>query len=112
MPFEPYTSRAHRKTVITHIVLFKLKDGFERTAPSVVEAEKFAMAVGDHVPELLGWRAGWNAVERDIAYDFAVIGVLPDLAALESYQNNAFHRDAVQKWQAISDWVVVDLADD
>lgn len=97
--------------MITHIVLFKLKDGFERCTPCVVEAEGLARAVGSHVPELLDWRVGWNAVDRDIAYDFAAIGVLPDLAALESYQNNAFHRDAVRMWRSISDWVVVDLTD-
>ncbi|MFE1797189.1 Dabb family protein [Streptomyces sp. NPDC059517] len=97
--------------MITHIVLFKLKDGIERSAPSVAEAEKFARAVGDHVPELAEWRVGWNTVDRDISYDFAAIGVLPDRAALEKYQVNAYHQESVQKWRAISDWVVVDLAD-
>ncbi|MCQ8835993.1 Dabb family protein [Streptomyces antimycoticus] len=98
--------------MITHIVLFKLKDGFERTSPSVIEAEKFARDVRRHVPELLTWRVGWNAVDRDIAYDFAVIGVLPDVRALKSYQANAFHQEAVQKWREVSTWVVVDLTDD
>ncbi|MCH0564860.1 MULTISPECIES: Dabb family protein [unclassified Streptomyces] len=98
--------------MITHIALFRLKDGIGRTSPSVVEAEKFARDVGRHVPELLAWRVGWNTVDRDIAYDFAVIGVLPDLSALEKYQTNAFHQQSVQKWREISDWVVVDLADD
>lgn len=97
--------------MITHIVLFKLRDGLERGAPSVVEAEMFAKAVGHHVPELLEWRVGWNAVDRDISYDFAAVGVLADLAALESYQTNEFHRDSVRRWRSISDWVVVDLAD-
>ncbi|NUR05143.1 MAG: Dabb family protein [Streptomyces sp.] len=97
--------------MITHIALFKLKDGIERSAPSVVEAEKFARGVGSHVPELADWRAGWNTVDRDISYDFAVIGVLPDLAALEKYQANEYHQMSVQKWRAISDWVVVDLKD-
>ncbi|WP_282794118.1 Dabb family protein [Streptomyces sp. CC224B] len=97
--------------MITHIVLFKLKDGIERSAPSVIEAEKFAREVGNKVPELVEWRVGWNAVDRDISYDFAVIGVLPDLDALERYQKNAFHQESVQKWRAISDWVVADLND-
>ncbi|WP_433192167.1 Dabb family protein [Nocardia sp. CA-107356] len=96
--------------MITHIVLFKLKDGFDRDSPSVVDAEGLARAVGDHVPELLSWRVGWNSVHRDIAYDFAAIGVLPDLVALDRYHQNAFHRTAVRKWRSISDWVVVDLA--
>ncbi|MFE2724105.1 Dabb family protein [Kitasatospora sp. NPDC059327] len=98
--------------MITHIALFKLKDGFERNSPSVIEAEKFAKAVGRNVPELLTWRVGWNMVKRDIAYDFAIIGVVPDLTALEKYQVNEFHQEAIQKWRLISDWVVADLCDD
>lgn len=97
--------------MITHIVLFKLRDGIERSAPDVIEAEKLARAVGSHVPELVDWRVGWNTVDRDISYDFAVIGVLRDLAALEKYQKNAYHQKSVQKWRAISDWVVTDLED-
>ncbi|WP_340375299.1 Dabb family protein [Streptomyces sp. SS7] len=97
--------------MITHIVLFKLKDGVDRRAPSVLEAEKLAREVGRHVPELLSWRVGWNCVARDISYDFAAVGVLPDLAGLENYQKNAFHQQSVERWREISDWVVVDLAE-
>lgn len=98
--------------MITHIALFKLKDGFERSSPAVKEAEKFARDVGRHVPELLTWRTGWNTVDRDISYDFAVIGVLPHLAALEKYQVNSFHLASVELWRLISDWVVIDLNDE
>ncbi|WP_326654938.1 MULTISPECIES: Dabb family protein [unclassified Streptomyces] len=97
--------------MITHIALFKLKDGFERCSPAVVEAEKSAKDVCRNVPELLTWRTGWNTVDRDISYDFAVIGILPNLAALEKYQANPFHRLSVERWRAISDWVVIDLND-
>jgi len=37
--------------------------------------------------------------------------VLADLVALQRYQENAFHRAAIEKWRLISDWVVADLAD-
>ncbi|MFI1167617.1 Dabb family protein [Streptomyces sp. NPDC020801] len=97
--------------MITHIALFKLKDGFERCSPEVIEAEKLARNVGHNVPELLTWRTGWNTVVRDISYDFAVIGVFPDAAALERYQVNSFHRASVDLWRSISDWVVIDLND-
>lgn len=97
--------------MITHIVLFKLKAGIERTSPSVVEAERLAEAVGGHVPELHTWRVGWNSVDRDIGYDYAAIGTLSDLSALEKFQTNEFHLGSVQKWRLISDWVVVDLND-
>lgn len=97
--------------MITHIVLFKLKDGVDRRAPSVLAAEKSAKEVGLHVPELLSWRVGWNCVGRAISYDFAAVGVLPNLSALESYQKNPFHQQSVERWREISDWVVVDLSD-
>lgn len=77
-------------SVITHIALFKLKDGFDRCSPAVIEAEKFAREVGCKVPELLAWRTGWNTVDRDISYDFALIDVLPDLTALEKYRVSSF----------------------
>ncbi|MFE2945058.1 hypothetical protein ACFXKG_39410 [Streptomyces sp. NPDC059255] len=44
--------------VITHIVLFKLKDGIDRRSRDVHEAERFAREVGSQVPELLSRRVG------------------------------------------------------
>lgn len=97
--------------MITHIVLFKLKDGIDRDTPQVAEAVEHAREVGRQVPELLDWRVGWNTVDRDISYDFAAIGVLADLPALQRYQENAFHRLSIEKWKLISNWVVADLED-
>ncbi|MHA3946851.1 Dabb family protein [Cellulomonas bogoriensis] len=57
---------------------------------------------------------GRNTTTRDCAYDFCVIGVFADRAALARYMNHPDHMRGVQAWSQISTWVVadLDLADD
>lgn len=95
--------------MIRHIVLFKFKTGVGWDDPAALEAERYAHRVGEEVPELLHWQAGRNTSERPVAYDYAVIGLVADQAALDRYQADPFHQRAVEKWRAISDWVVADL---
>ncbi len=95
--------------MLRHIVLFKLKPGFSWDDEAVLEAERMALRVGDEVEELHEWRAGRNVSPRDIAYDFAVIGLVRDGEALQRYLDNPFHRKSAEQWAAISDWVVTDL---
>ncbi|MEU4769926.1 Dabb family protein [Actinosynnema sp. NPDC023794] len=95
--------------MIRHIVLFKLKPGYSWDDDEVRAAERTAREVGDQVEDLVEWRAGRNVSDRDIAYDFAVIGLVHDQDALRRYLDHPFHRDSVRRWRVISDWVVVDL---
>lgn len=95
--------------MIRHIVLFKFKPGVDWADPAALEAEDFAHRVGEEVPDLLHWQAGRNTSDRPIAYDYAVIGLLADQDALERYLVDPFHRRAIEKWRAVSDWVVADL---
>lgn len=95
--------------MIRHIVLFKFKPGFSWDDEPVRVAERLAAEVGEHVGELLEWRAGRNVSDREIAYDFAVIGVLRDEESLQRYLDHPFHRKSVEQWRLISDWVIADL---
>jgi Stress responsive A/B Barrel Domain len=95
--------------MIRHIVLFKLRSGFSFEDNDVQEAEQMARQVGDEVPELKEWQAGRNISERDIAYDFAVVGVVADEPALERYMGHPFHQESIRRWRAISTWVIADL---
>ncbi|WP_329569733.1 Dabb family protein [Kitasatospora sp. NBC_01266] len=97
--------------MIRHIALFKLKPDCDWGDPAVAEAERIAARIGAEVPELLHWQTGRNTSARPIAYDFAVIGLLADQDALERYLVHPFHRQAIEKWRAISDWVVADLVE-
>jgi hypothetical protein len=95
--------------VIRHIVLFKLKAGWTWDDAEVGAAEHMAAEVGRRVPDLLEWRVGRNVSDRPIAYDFAAIGLVRDTASLQRYLNHPFHRQSVERWREISDWVVADL---
>ncbi|GHI41633.1 Dabb family protein [Streptomyces violascens] len=95
--------------MIRHVVLFKLKPGFDWNDPRVLEAERTAARVGEEVPELKEWRYGRNLSTRPIAYDFLVDGLLEDMKAVERYLVHPFHQDAIAQWREISDWVMVDV---
>ncbi|MEE1804195.1 Dabb family protein [Streptomyces sp. JV176] len=95
--------------MIRHIVLFKFKPGFGWQDSAALAAERSSLLVGERVPGLLHWQVGRNTADRPIAYDFAVIGLLPDQDALRSYQDHPFHQESATLWQAISTWVVADI---
>ncbi|NIL60071.1 Dabb family protein [Salinispora arenicola] len=97
--------------MITHIVLFKLKDGIDRDARQVTEAVELAREVGRNVPDSsTGARAGTRSTGTSPTTSPPSV-CWADLVALQRYQENAFHRAAIEKWRPISDWVVADLAD-
>ncbi|AEW95054.1 MULTISPECIES: Dabb family protein [Streptomycetaceae] len=98
--------------MIRHIVLFKFKPGYGWGHPDVEAAERISVRVGAEVPELVEWQVGRNVSDRPIAYDYAVIGLVADEAALERYLVHPFHQQAIDKWRLISDWVVADLLEE
>lgn len=97
--------------MIRHIVLFKFKPGVSWADQSVLTAEHTARQVGEQVPDLRYWYAGRNVSDRPVAYDFAVIGLVPDEDALRRYMEHPFHQQAIAQWRAISDWVVADVVE-
>jgi hypothetical protein len=98
--------------MIRHIALFRLKDGWRWDSAEVLEAERIAGEVGQQVPDLRSWYAGRNISERPVAYDFVVIGLVDDEAALNRYLVHPFHQKAIAQWRAISDWVVADVVEE
>ncbi|NJQ01106.1 Dabb family protein [Streptomyces zingiberis] len=95
--------------MIRHIVLFKFKPGVSWDDPRAREAERVAAKVGGEVPELHEWKFGRNISGRAVAYDYAVIGLVDDEAALERYMVHPFHQEAIRLWREISDWNIADL---
>ncbi|EYT80211.1 MULTISPECIES: Dabb family protein [unclassified Streptomyces] len=95
--------------MIRHIVLFKFKPGISWDDPRAQAAEGIAAKVGGEVPDLQEWSTGRNISTRPIAYDFAVIGLLEDEAALDRYLVHPFHQEAIRQWREISEWVIADL---
>lgn len=98
--------------MIRHIVLFKLHPGVSWDDPAAVEAVDFANRVGEEVPELVSWYAGRNFSDRPVAYDFVVMGMLRDTEELDRYLGDPFHLQAIERWRAISDWVIADVIEE
>jgi len=95
--------------MIRHIVLFKLKPGIGWDDPRVPVAESAARNVGREVSCLREWYAGRNFSDRPVAYDYVVIGLVEDDAALDEYMTAPFHVHAIELWREISDWVIADV---
>ncbi|ATB35623.1 hypothetical protein CYFUS_001037 [Cystobacter fuscus] len=95
--------------MIRHIVLFKFKPGITWREPDALAAEQSSHQVGERVPDLLHWQAGRNISRRDIAHDFAVIGLLHDQEALQRYLDHPFHQESAARWREISTWVIADI---
>ncbi|WP_326782820.1 Dabb family protein [Streptomyces sp. NBC_00151] len=95
--------------MIRHIVLFKFKSGCDWSDPRALAAEESSRQVGTEVPGLRSWVTGRNLSDRDIAYDFAAVGVVEDQAALDRYLDHPFHQESARRWREISDWVIADI---
>lgn len=95
--------------MIRHYVLFRFKPGFSFDHPKVLAAEQISAKVGAEVPELHEWKYGRNLSDRPVAYDYAVAGLLDDMAAVDRYLVHPFHQQAIQAWREISDWVIADV---
>lgn len=94
---------------LRHIVLFKLRPGITWEDKRVTTAARFAASHGEHIPEIRAWWAGPDICGREIAYDFAVMGLFDDQSALDRYQVHPHHQQGIALWQAIATWIVVDL---
>lgn len=98
--------------MIRHIVLFRLKPGFSWESEEVRAAEELQERMGEEIEELRHWQCGRNISDRPIAYDYAVLGLLDDEAALARYLAHPHHRKAAQSWTPISERVIADLREE
>lgn len=95
--------------MIRHVVLFKLHDNVSRDDPRFLDAEAEVQRLPEEIPEILEWECGWNIADRDIAYDYAIIGGFADEDAVKTYLYHPVHMRGVEKWREFSSWVVADF---
>jgi stress responsive alpha/beta barrel protein len=98
--------------VIRHIALFKLKSGLTWDNARVRAAEKLQEQVGNEIAELRSWHCGRNISARDIAYDYAIVGLVDDADALARYLAHPFHQKVAKSWSLISDRVIADVLEE
>lgn len=86
--------------MLTHIVLFKLKD---RSAANVTRAAEVLRAMQGTVPNLRALEVGVNVVASDRAYDIALLTRFDSLAAMEEYQIHPNHVKVAEYMRGVMD---------
>lgn len=84
--------------MLTHIVLFKLKD---RSAANVARAADVLRAMQGTVPNLRALEVGINVLESDRAYDIALLTRFDSLAAMQEYQAHPNHVRVVEYMRGV-----------
>jgi stress responsive alpha/beta barrel protein len=79
--------------MITHVVLFKLKD---RTPESIEKAWAVLAGLKGKVPSLKGLEVGTDVIRSERSYDIALVARFEDLAGLDAYQNHPAHLEVVK----------------
>ncbi len=84
--------------MLTHIVLFKLKD---RSVANVARAADVLRAMQGTVPNLRALEVGINVLESDRAYDIALLTRFDSLAAMQEYQVHPNHVRVVEYMRGV-----------
>lgn len=74
--------------MITHVVLFKLKD---RSPENIDKAKKVLEGLSGMVPVLRHLEVGVDIMKSVRSYDIALTAKFDSLEDLEEYQNHPFH---------------------
>lgn len=74
--------------MITHVVIFKLKD----KSPEVLKKVKESLeSLRDRVPGVRGLETGIDVLKSPRSYDIALTVKFDSLAGLDAYQNHPYH---------------------
>jgi hypothetical protein len=84
--------------VITHIVLYKLKD---RSTESVQRTVQVLTDMEGQIDELESIQVGTNIVHSDRAYDIALTTRFASLDALQAYQDHPVHQKVIEHMSAV-----------
>ena len=79
--------------MLTHIVLFKLKDN---SPEKVAVLRDKLMAMEGKIPELLHIEVGVDVLRSERSYDLALVTKFQSLAAMQAYQVHPVHQEVIQ----------------
>lgn len=84
--------------MLTHIVLFKLKDN----SPEIVARTLQVLRdMEGRIPGLLSIQAGADVLHSDRSYDIALVTTFPSMAELEAYQVHPVHKEVIAYMQTV-----------
>lgn len=82
---------------LTHVVLFKLKDGSPQAVAAAVEKLR---SLAGKVPALRSLEVGQDVVRSPRSYDVALIARFDSLAEMQAYQVHPYHQEVLTYMQA------------
>lgn len=89
--------------MITHIVLFKLKD----SSPSNIEkTEDVLLGMKGRIPELRHLEVGIDVLRSERSYDLALVAKFDSLEELQAYQKHPVHVEVAKYMTAVRESAV------
>jgi heme-degrading monooxygenase HmoA len=79
--------------MITHIVLFKLKD---RTPESVAVTKGVLANMEGKIPGMLSIEVGTDVLHSERSYDIALVTKFESMADLDAYQVHPVHKEVIK----------------
>ena len=96
--------------MITHVVLFRLKD---RSPENIEDAQSRLRGLAGKVPSLRHLEVGRDVIHAERSYDLALIARFDDLDGLQAYQVHPEHGPIASHMRTISELIVaVDFESD
>jgi hypothetical protein len=89
--------------MITHIVLFKLKD---RRPEEIAKGRKKLMELAGRIPQLRSFEVGADIVRSERAFDLALLATFDSLADLQAYQVHPHHVQVGNHMRGLAETIV------
>ena len=90
--------------MITHIVLFKLKDP---SAENLAKAKELLLSMDGKLPMLRMLEVGVDVVRSERSSDVALYTRFDSMADLQAYQVHPYHADVVGAWMKANSAAIV-----
>lgn len=89
--------------MLTHIVLFKLK---ELRPEQLATAKEKLLMLPNHIPQLRHLEVGTDILHSERSYDLALITRFDSLADMQAYQRHPIHVEAVTYLKTICQSII------
>ena len=79
--------------MIKHVVCFKIKEEYQN---HLMEAKLKMLAMKEQIPYIIDLEVGLDVLHSERSFDLILEVILPDLSALERYQQDPYHCNVVK----------------
>jgi hypothetical protein len=91
--------------MINHVVLMKFKPDVNDDA--IDDLEKSLDNLPNKIVEIQAYEFGRDRVHSERSYDFALVSLFANLAAVKRYQEHPAHLKALQKISALAEKIII-----